>query len=75
MQRRKRVSVPLAMSLTGAALAVWSAPAATTAWANASGLPYTPHMAEGSPPPELRLRTIVVRAIDDSVATWSRIMS
>ncbi len=28
----------------------------------------------GSPPPELRLRAIVARAIDDSVATWSRLM-
>jgi len=74
MQRRKRVSVPLALSLAGATLAA-SVTGATTVWANALGLPYTPHMAEGSPPPELRLRTIVVRAIDDSVATWSRIMS
>jgi len=75
MQRRKRVSVPLVVSLAGAVLSVSPVPAANTAWANAVGLPYTPHMAEGSPPPELRLRTIVVRAIDDSVATWSRIMS
>jgi hypothetical protein len=28
----------------------------------------------GLPPPELRLRAIVQRALDDSVATWSRLM-
>lgn len=28
----------------------------------------------GIPPPELRLRAIVSRAIDDSIATWSRLM-
>ena len=27
----------------------------------------------GSPPPELRLRAIVARAVEDSVATWSRL--
>jgi hypothetical protein len=29
----------------------------------------------GLPPPELRLRAIVVRALQDSIATWSRLMS
>lgn len=29
----------------------------------------------GSPPPELRLRAIVARARDDSVATWARLMA
>jgi predicted metalloprotease len=29
----------------------------------------------GSPPPELRLRAIVARAVEDSVATWSRLMA
>jgi predicted metalloprotease len=28
----------------------------------------------GIPPPELRLRAIVARALDDSIATWSRLM-
>jgi hypothetical protein len=28
----------------------------------------------GVPPPELRLRAIVARAVDDSIATWSRLM-
>jgi len=74
MKRRKRVSVLLVVSLAGAALAASLGSDTRAASANAIGVPYTPHVAEGSPPPELRLRTIVVRAVDDSVAIWSRLM-
>lgn len=34
-----------------------------------------PSAESGSPPPELRLRAIVARARDDSVATWARLMA
>jgi predicted metalloprotease len=50
--------------------------------AGAAGQPDTIHIPAGhpaaetgSPPPELRLRAIVARARDDSVATWARRMA
>jgi predicted metalloprotease len=37
-------------------------------------VPANPFADSGVPPPELRLRAIVARARDDSIATWSRLM-
>ena len=61
-----------------------AAVAATFAWAGAPA-PTTPIDAArmtapmaasegGVPPPELRLRAIVARALDDSIATWKRLV-
>ena len=61
--------------LSAAALA-----AATMAWAGERSLTTTidaPIAASesGVPPPELRLRAIVARALDDSIATWRRLVA
>ncbi len=75
MNRGKRIIAPLA-ALAGLAgfVAASDRPARATP-AGAIDVPSGQHMPEtGMPPPELRLRAIVTRALDDSIATWSRLM-
>lgn len=55
------------------AVAVCDRPARATP-PGAMDLPATHPLETGMPPPELRLRAIVARALDDSIATWSRLM-
>lgn len=74
MKRGKTVVAPVA-ALLGLAgfVAVYDKPARATPLGSmqvpSGNMPET-----GSPPPELRLRAIVTRALDDSIATWTRLM-
>ncbi len=86
MKQRKRLLFLLIGTLAGAyGLCVpreataaelgQAAPAAAIDSSGAIQVPAGPFLLDsGAPPPELRLRAIVVRALDDSVATWGRIM-
>jgi predicted metalloprotease len=75
MNQRKRVLGPLAASLAVAA-ALGSLPKAAEAGPADTMVIQGGASAGngGSPPSELRLRAIVARAVDDSIATWSRLM-
>ena len=76
MELRHRVVIPLAAAFLGlGGVLVGMRPAAATPTVvidvpSGHQLPNS-----GQPPPEMRLRAIVARALDDSVATWSRLMS
>ncbi len=73
MQQRSSSSIVLAVS--AAALSAFFAvlPASTPASAGAWSSPGVgEHSDSGSPPPEMRLRAIVSRALDDAVVTWTR---
>lgn len=79
-----RCAVTATVSLSAAAFAV-----ATLAWAGEPSLTNTIDSAQmtapmtvpmtasesGVPPPEPRLRAIVARALDDSIATWKRLVA
>jgi len=76
MQQCRRVLASLTAAIAGSAgfgvAALW--PAAATS-GEPIEIPIGQHLPEsGLPPPELRLRAIVVRALDDSIATWTRLM-
>lgn len=76
MKPRTRALVPLTAALAG--LACFSAAFLRPAGAAPPGsmeLPSSNLPETGQPPPELRLRAIVIRALADSVATWSRVMA
>lgn len=75
MDRGKRIIAPFA-ALAGLAGLLFASdrPAGATP-PGAMEVPSGLNLPEtGSPPPELRLRAIVSRALDDSIATWSRLM-
>ncbi len=75
MKPRTRVLIPAVAALAGLAGFVVASLGAAAAPAGSMDVPAGSHPAEtGTPPPELRLRAIVARALDDSVATWSRLM-
>lgn len=74
MKRGKRIVAPLAALLGLAGFAAVPGNPARAAQPGAMEMP-SDHMPEtGLPPPELRLRAIVTRALDDSIATWTRLM-
>jgi predicted metalloprotease len=78
MKQRTRVSSQVIAALVGAAGILIAFAQMDGAAAGPQGgfkVPGGPLAGEsGAPPPELRLRAIVSRALDDSVATWSRLM-
>jgi predicted metalloprotease len=78
MKQSTRVSSQVMAVLAGAAALSVICVEGQGAAAGPSGsfdMPGGPFSAEtGVPPPELRLRAIVARALDDSIATWSRLM-
>jgi hypothetical protein len=78
MRRRKRfrfLSFAALIGAAGAFVALATGGGAVAAPVDPLQVPGGPFASEtGSPPAELRLRAIVVRAIDDSVVTWSRLM-
>lgn len=74
MKRGKRIAAPVAALLGLAGLGAAVGSPACAAPPGAMELP-SGHLPEsGMPPPELRLRAIVTRALDDSIATWTRLM-
>jgi len=75
MRPRKQALVPLAALAGLAGFAVAHAQPASAAPPDAIEVPSGQHLPEsGAPPPEFRLRAIVARALDDSIATWTRLM-
>ncbi|KAB2940271.1 MAG: neutral zinc metallopeptidase [Hyphomicrobium sp.] len=78
MEGRKWIFFALAAALSGVgaiSVITMQSQLAGAQPSEAIEIPAGSHPSEtGSPPPELRLRAIVARAVDDSVATWSRLM-
>lgn len=74
MKPRKPVIVSLAALAGLAGFVVASQRSASATPPGAIELPSSHAPESGLPPPELRLRAIVTRALDDSIATWSRLM-
>lgn len=76
MKPRNMVFAPIAVALSGVAGYIFAAcGSASIAAANDLESSLSQNQPEsGLLPPELRLRAIVTRALDDSVATWSRLM-
>lgn len=78
MEGRKRISFALAAALAGAgaiSVVTMQSQRVGAQPSEAIDIPAGADPSEtGSPPAELRLRAIVARAVDDSVATWSRLM-
>jgi predicted metalloprotease len=78
MKRRAQVRLLAIAALTGAAslsIVFSHIQNARAAPAGAMPLPAGPNATDsGIPPPDMRLRAIVMRARDDSIATWSRLM-
>ena len=78
MKRRAQVRLLAVAALTGAAalsIIFFHAQKALAAPPGAMPLPAGPQSNDsGMPPADMRLRAIVTRARDDSIATWSRLM-
>ena len=77
MKPRQGVIVPFAAALASwAGYAVVFLQPARAQSATIVEVPFSPNEHEsGLPPPEFRLRAIVTRALDDSIVTWTRLMS
>lgn len=74
MKRDKRIAAPFAAIAGLAGLVVaFERPARATPPDPIPGHSDN-HSDTGLPPPEMRLQAIVTRALDDSIATWSRLM-
>jgi len=77
MKRRSRIGSSVAAALVGAAglgfsfAQIGAAAAGSPSFQESAGSSAD----SGLPPPELRLRAIVSRAVEDSIATWSRLMA
>jgi len=66
----------LSIAAVAAATLAWAGEAAPTTASNAMRIDAPAAASEsGVPPPELRLRAIVARALDDSIATWKRLVA
>lgn len=78
MKRREQIRLLALAALTGAAgllITLGHVRDARAAPPGAMSLPAGPHANDsGTPPTDMRLRAIVARARDDSIATWSRLM-
>jgi predicted metalloprotease len=75
MELRHRVAIPLAAALLGlGGVFVGMRPAAATPTVIIEVPSGQQALKSGEPPAELRLRAIVARALDDSIATWSRLL-
>jgi predicted metalloprotease len=78
MKPRDKVRLLAVAALTGAAglsIVLAHMQKAIAAPPGAMSLPTGPHANDsGMPPADMRLRAIVARARDDSIATWSRLM-
>jgi uncharacterized protein len=78
MKRRAQVRLVAVAALTSAAclsMIFFHVQKAIAAPPGAMSLPAGPHATDsGLPPADMRLRAIVARARDDSIATWSRLM-
>ena len=75
MKQPKRLFAPFAAILTG--LTAWGVAARSAEAPSAAPIEITitEHAPEsGAPPPELKLRAVVTRALVDSIATWSRLL-